>query len=61
MMRWQAYVMADDVVMLPYDDLVTAVDLGASSAIQVAQGNTMSDASAVATTCSCLSRAHRRQ
>jgi RHS repeat-associated protein len=42
---WQDYVMIDDVVILPYDDHVTLVDLNASAPVQVAQGSTMSDSS----------------
>ena len=42
---WQDYRMIHDVVMLPYDDRVTAVDLSANTPIQVAQGSTMSDSS----------------
>jgi RHS repeat-associated protein len=42
---WQDYLMAHDVVMLPFDDNVTAIDLSASTPVQVAQGTTMTDAS----------------
>ena len=33
----------DDVVLMPYDDQVTAVDLGASDGVQVARGSAVTD------------------
>jgi RHS repeat-associated protein len=41
---WQDYVWAPDVVMLPYDPAVTAIDLTSSLPIQVARGSVISDA-----------------
>jgi RHS repeat-associated protein len=42
---WQDYMMGYDVVMLPFDANVTAIDLSASTPIQVARGTTMTDTS----------------
>jgi RHS repeat-associated protein len=42
---WQDYVMIDDVMMSPYDDRVTEVDLSANTPIQVVQGSTVTDSS----------------
>jgi len=40
---WQEYVWLPDVVMIPYDTQVTAINLGAASQIQVARGSVVSD------------------
>jgi RHS repeat-associated protein len=40
---WQDYIFAPDVVMLPYDPTVSAIDLGAAIPIQVARGSVISD------------------
>jgi len=45
MTPWQDYVIDDDVVMLPYDDRVTTVDLSANTPIQVVTGNSVTDSS----------------
>ncbi len=42
---WQDYVVIHDVVLLPYDDHVTAVDLSANTPVQVASGSTVTDSS----------------
>ena len=42
---WQDYVVIDDVVLLPYDDRVTAVNLSANTPVQVALGSTVTDSS----------------
>jgi RHS repeat-associated protein len=45
MTPWQDYVIDEDVVMLPYDDRVTSVDLSANTPIQVVTGNSVTDSS----------------
>lgn len=40
---WQDFAFASDVVMVPYDTRVTTIELGGSSAMQVAQGSAVTD------------------
>jgi RHS repeat-associated protein len=40
---WNDFTVADDVVMIPLDPIVSTIDLSASTAIQVAQGSVQSD------------------
>ncbi len=42
---WQDYRMVHDVVLTPFDDQVTTIDLTALTPVQVARGTTMSDSS----------------
>lgn len=43
--QWQEYDEIDDVVMIPLDGLVTAIDLASATPIQVAEGGVITDAS----------------
>ncbi|MCF6324308.1 MAG: putative Ig domain-containing protein [Gammaproteobacteria bacterium] len=40
---WQDYIWADDVVMIALDSAVTTIDLSSTTAMQVAQGNPVTD------------------
>ena len=42
---WQDYMMVHNVVLLPFDNAVTTIDLNSSTPVQVAQGTTMTDTS----------------
>jgi RHS repeat-associated protein len=42
--RWQDYAWAPDIVLVPYDNLVTAVDLASPAPMQVARGSVVTDA-----------------
>lgn len=42
---WQDYRMTPDIVLTPFDDNVTAIDLGAGAPVQIARGTTMNDES----------------
>ena len=44
---WQDFVVADDVVLIQADDRVTAIQLGATSEVQVARANPVTDSSGI--------------